>query len=129
MPRIMVATDGSPGANRAVDAAARLAKATHSKLVILTVGGNVSGAELRRLADIEGDLSKTLESEVNKILSRARQRVRRHGVTAVKLQSGWGDPAHTIIDRARAEKPEILVVGRSGRKLLAALLIGSVSRA
>jgi nucleotide-binding universal stress UspA family protein len=128
MPRIMVATDGSPAANRAVDAAARLAKATHSKLVILTVGRNVSGAELRRLADVEGDLSKTLESEVNKILVRARQRVRRHGVTAVKLQSGWGDPARTIIDRVRVEKPDILVVGRRGHKLLGALLIGSVSQ-
>jgi nucleotide-binding universal stress UspA family protein len=62
MQRIIVATDGSPGANRAVDTAARLAKAVGSGLVILTVGGNISGAELRRLAGIDGDVSLALES-------------------------------------------------------------------
>lgn len=40
MPRIMVATDGSPGANRAVDTAAKLAKVTRSDLVILTIDGS-----------------------------------------------------------------------------------------
>jgi nucleotide-binding universal stress UspA family protein len=124
----MVATDGSPSANRAVDAAARLAKATRYQLVILTVGGNVSGAELRRLAEVEGDLSRSLVSEAEKILDRARQRARRHGITAVKLQSGWGDPAQTIIETVRAEKPDILVVGRRGRSPLAGLLLGSVSQ-
>jgi nucleotide-binding universal stress UspA family protein len=129
MPRIIiVATDGSSSANRAVDAAARLAKASRSQLVILTIGGNVSGAELRRLADVEGDLSKRLVSEADKILDRARKRVRRHGVAAVRLQSGWGDPAQAIIDSVRAEKPDILVVGRRGRSPLAGLLLGSVSQ-
>jgi nucleotide-binding universal stress UspA family protein len=49
MQRIIVATDGSPGANRAIDTAARIAKATGYELIILTIGGNISGAELRRL--------------------------------------------------------------------------------
>ena len=74
MPRVIVATDGSPAGNRAVDAAARLAKATGSDLVILTVGGNISGAELRRLAGVEGDLSEVLESAAKQILDRARKR-------------------------------------------------------
>jgi nucleotide-binding universal stress UspA family protein len=54
MQRIVVATDGSPGGNRAVDAAAKLARATGCKLLILTVGGSISGAELRQLAGTEG---------------------------------------------------------------------------
>ena len=128
MPRIIVATDGSPGANRAVDAAAKLAKATRSRLVILTIGRNVSGAELRRLAEVKGDLCRTLVSEADKILGRARQRARRHGITAVQLQSGWGDPAKAIIDSVRAEKPDILVVGKRGHSPLAGLLLGSVSQ-
>jgi nucleotide-binding universal stress UspA family protein len=128
MPRVIVATDGSPGANRAVDTAAKLAKATGSDLVILTVGGNISGAELRRLADMQGDLSKALESEAGQTLDRARKRVRRHGITSTKLQTAWGDPAQAIIDAVQREKADILVVGRRGRSRLSGLLLGSVSQ-
>jgi hypothetical protein len=39
MPGIMVATDGSAGADRAVDAAAKLASATSCELTILTIYG------------------------------------------------------------------------------------------
>lgn len=63
--RIVVATDGSPAANRAVDTAARLAKALSTDLVILTVGGSITGAELRRLAGIGGDVAATLKSASN----------------------------------------------------------------
>ena len=129
MQRILVATDGSPGANRAVDAAARLAKATATNLVILTIGGNnISGAELRRLATVGGDLSKTLVASANQVLSKARKRALRIGVGDVKLQTGWGDPAETIIDAVRRGKVDILVVGRRGRGRLSALLLGSVSQ-
>ena len=62
MQRITVATDGSARANRAIDVAASLAKAMQSELVILTVGGNISGMELRKLAGADGDLSKALKT-------------------------------------------------------------------
>jgi nucleotide-binding universal stress UspA family protein len=128
MQRIIVATDGSPGANRAVDTAARLAKVAGAELVILTIGGNISGSDLRQLASVEGDLTEALESAANQILSRARKRALRKGVSAVKLQSGWGDPAQAIIDIVRREKADILVVGRRGRSRLSGLLLGSVSQ-
>jgi nucleotide-binding universal stress UspA family protein len=87
MQRIMVATDGSPGANRAVDEAAKLAKATGGELLILTVGGNISGAELRRLADINGDVGAVLESTADQVLARAKKRAMRIGVSTSKLRS------------------------------------------
>ncbi len=43
MRRIMVATDGSEGADRAVDLAAELAKAFGGELLIVTVGGKSFG--------------------------------------------------------------------------------------
>jgi nucleotide-binding universal stress UspA family protein len=128
MPRITVATDGSVSANRAVDSAANLAKATQSELIILTVGGDISGTELRQLAGTEGDLSKALKTAANRILDRARKRALRHGALNISLQSVWGDPAEAIIDTVRRSKTDILVVGRRGRGRLSGLLLGSVSQ-
>ena len=128
MSRIIVATDGSPGGNRAVDVAAKLAKATASDLLILTVGGNISGTELRKLASAEGDLSEALETAANEILDRARKRALHSSVSSVKSLTGWGDPAEAIIDAVRREKADLLVVGRRGRGRLSGLLLGSVSQ-
>jgi nucleotide-binding universal stress UspA family protein len=128
MPRIMVATDGSPGANRAVDAAVKLARSQGSDLLIATVGGAISGSELRRLADIQGDLSAMLESTARAIVDRARKRALRSGVSAVQVQVRWGDPAEALIGLAEREDVDLLVVGRRGRSRLSGILMGSVSQ-
>lgn len=128
MQRIIVATDGSPGANRAIDVAAKLAKATGASLAIMTVGGHISGAELRRLASVDGDLSEAMNLAANKILKQAQKRAIRIGVATPKLRCEWGDAAETIIDAVRSEKADILVVGRRGRGRLSGLLLGSVSQ-
>jgi nucleotide-binding universal stress UspA family protein len=128
MPDIIVATDGSPSADRAVDAAAELAKATGSGLIILTVGGNLSGEELRQLAGAEGDLSKELEMAANKILEAARKRALQKGLSNVTLRSGWGDPAENIIDTIQRENADLLVIGRRGHSRLSGLLLGSISQ-
>ncbi len=128
MRRIIVAIDGSPGANRAIDTAVTMAKAIGCELVILTIGGNVTGAELRQLASTEGDLTKALKSAADLVLRRARERARRGGMSAVRTVSGWGDPAEAIIDVVKREKADILVVGRRGQSRLSRLLLGSVSQ-
>lgn len=128
MKRIVVATDGSDGANRAVDAAAELANVTNSELLILTIGGEITGAELRRLADASEDLSKTLEAKTDKVLRQAARRARRLGVKDPVLRCGWGDPAETILEVVQREKAGIVVLGRRGRTRLSQLLLGSVSQ-
>ena len=66
MKRILVATDGSDGSNRALDATAELAGTTGAALTIVTIGGNVTGADLRKLSDRDGDLSKSLQAQADK---------------------------------------------------------------
>jgi len=128
MKRIVVATDGSDGGNRAVETAAEIAKTTGASLIILTVGGDVTGAELRRLASAQGDLSQTLETRSNRILARARKAAQRLGVSAPVLRCEWGNPADVIIETAQREKADTVVVGRRGRSRLSELLLGSTSQ-
>jgi hypothetical protein len=60
MQHILLATDGSNGADRAAEVAAKLVKATGGRLSILTVGGNLSGDET--IARAEGDIGDALEA-------------------------------------------------------------------
>jgi len=128
MKRVLIATDGSDGGNRALDAAVELAGATHAALIVLTVGGNVTGADLRKLADRGGDLSKSLQAQADRILKRAAVSARRGGVMPAALRCEWGDAAEAILDVARREKVDAIVLGRRGGGRLSRLLMGSVSQ-
>jgi nucleotide-binding universal stress UspA family protein len=122
MKRIIVATDGSEGAERAVDVAARIAKAGGSDLSILNVGGTLSGEEMTQLARAEGGLGDALEMLSNQILARARERAQRAGLAKVTTRIAWGDAAESIIEAATREHADAVVVGRRGRGRLAGLL-------
>jgi nucleotide-binding universal stress UspA family protein len=84
----MVATDGSPCADRAVEIGVTLAKAMGATLLLTTVGGNTSLDETRKLARAEGGVPDALELTVNQILNRASERAARLGAPSVRR--GWG---------------------------------------
>jgi nucleotide-binding universal stress UspA family protein len=128
MRQIMVATDGSDDADRAVDFAAELAKAVDGGLLIVHIGDGVSDKDLAQLARAEKDIGDALESRAQQILRNARERAQRLGAPRVHLQSGWGDAAEAIIEAAQRERADVVVVGRRGRGRLAGLLLGSVSQ-
>ncbi len=128
MQRIIVATDGSEGADRAVDVAARIAKAVGGDLSILNVGGPLSSEEMRHLVRAERDLGDALEALSDQTLSRAKERAHGAGLTKATTRIAWGDVAEAIIEAARREQADAVVVGRRGRGRLAGLLLGSVSQ-
>jgi len=128
MRHIMVATDGSSGANRAVDVAAALAKAMAGDLLIATVADSQLAEEARQLARAEGSVGDTLEAFTDQTLRAAEARARRHGVSCIQHRTGGGDVAHSLIDIAAGNSVEMIVLGRRGRGQLAGLLLGSVSQ-
>jgi nucleotide-binding universal stress UspA family protein len=109
--------------------ASRLSKALGAQLVLMTVGAPRLSpderAEARRQGMSEGD---ALEGFSQQILAEAREHARSAGAPDVEVVCAVGDPAQTILETARGEPLDMLVLGRRGRGRLAGLLLGSVSQ-
>lgn len=128
MRHIMVATDGSSGADRAVEVAAEPAKALAGDLLIATVADSQLAEEARQLARAEGSLGDALEALTAQTLRAAEARARRLGVSRIEVRTGLGDVAQSLIGIAAGNSIEMIVLGRRGRGQLAGLLFGSVSQ-
>ena len=131
MNRILVATDGSEGADRAVDYAARRAKADGAELLIVNVIGGYGLPEKVFIAftnDQDIWLKELLASQSAATLTTARDRAREAGVSTIMLESRTGKVAQTIIDIAHEKKANAIVVGKQGAGRVAGVLLGSVSQ-
>lgn len=128
MRHIMVATDGSNGANRAVDVAAELARALAGDLLIAIVEDTLLGEQARQLARAEGNFGDALEALTAQTLKAAEARARDLGVSRIELRTGSGDVAQSLISIAAGSAVEMIVLGRRGHGQLAGLLLGSVSQ-
>ncbi len=131
MNRILVATDGSEGADRAVDYAARRAKADGAELLIVNVMGGYGLPDKVFLAftnDQNVLLKELLASQSAATLTTARDRAREAGVSTIVLDSRTGEVAQTIIDIAHEKKADAIVVGKRGAGRVAGVLLGSVSQ-
>lgn len=130
MTRILVATDGSGGANRAIDCAARIAKQHGADLLIVNIIGGFSlpDALISRFTNEQGAWwDELLDSMSAEILTKARDRARAAGAVTVQLESRRGDIAATILDIGREKQADAIVVGKHGAGGIAKLLLGSVS--
>ena len=89
MNRILVATDGSEGADRAVDYAARRAKADGAELLIVNVISGYGLPDKIFMAfthDQQIWLKEMLESQSAQTLTAARDRARKPGVGTILLE-------------------------------------------
>jgi nucleotide-binding universal stress UspA family protein len=131
MTRILVAADGSEGADRAVDYAARRAKADGAELLIVNVMGGY-GLPDKVFQAFTNDqnvlLKELLASQSAATLTTARDRAREAGVSTIVLESRTGEVARTIIDIAHEKKADAIVVGKRGAGRVAGVLLGSVSQ-
>lgn len=131
MNRILVATDGSEGADRAVDYAARRAKADGAELLIVNVMGGYGLPDKVFLAftnDQNVLLKELLASQSAATLTTARDRAREAGVSTIVLELRTGEVAQTIIDIAHEKNADAIVVGKRGAGRVAGILLGSVSQ-
>ena len=129
---ILVATDASPAAGRALALAIELAVKHEAELEIVHVIRDLQipahlrdMAQVMNMADARGDVMMFVAEQV---LSDARERARAGGVGEVGTHVGKGDPAGAIIAQARRRKSDLIVLGTRGLSTAEGVLLGSVSR-
>ncbi|HYH91926.1 MAG TPA: universal stress protein [Candidatus Saccharimonadales bacterium] len=123
LPRcILLAVDLSAASDGAVEVAIGRARVDGASLLVLSVVDpsrmHLPGAHGRRV-DQE---RQRLEDGARRIVERART----EGVKATHMI--WeGDPVESILDAARSEGADVVVLGSHGRGAVARRLLGSVS--
>jgi nucleotide-binding universal stress UspA family protein len=131
MKNILVATDGSAAAGRAVDLAAQLTTSLGGKLKIVSVvpEHEAPSPDLQELSRAEHQtLREFLCALSEQCLATARRRAQERGVSDAEVESRTGDVAGSILDIARLDEAEVIVVGKRGLGRLSGLLLGSVSQ-
>ena len=128
MELIVVGTDGSETATRAVATAIEMAQQTGGKLAVVTAYTPAAGLHIRYAADSgEGTAWKDglSESKVETVLAEAVSNARLAGVDA-EIHVRKGDPADAILDVAEEQKADLIVVGNKGMSGARRFLLGSV---
>ena len=125
---VMVGTDGSDSAGRAVDRAAAVARDAGATLVLLTAYRPMSPREAQDARDALGDEAYKVSGSApaEAVLSEAGDRARTVGATKVETVAVEGDPVDALVHEAQRRGVDLLVVGNRGLNSLAGRLLGSV---
>jgi nucleotide-binding universal stress UspA family protein len=121
---IVVGTDGSETAMKAVSKAATIARKMGAKLHLVTAFGSKPDDISEELPDeLEWMASAGVRADV--ILQRAAEALDGEGLE-VEQHASVGDPASVLIDVAVEVKADLIVVGNKGMTGVARFLLGSV---
>lgn len=107
--RILVATDGSEFSDKAVSEAISLAKLTGGAIIACSVAhhgieDNMANDYVNKVKDVAGAEGINVETTI-----------------------GYGNACHEIVDAAKEQQADIIVVGTHGRTGLSRLLMGSIA--
>jgi len=118
---IVVGFDGSPAAERALERAAALV-AEDGRVVVVTAIPSVPPA---RTTD-EPILDSPSQQERDALLERAAGSLRGQGIEAAPVAAD-ADPAEALLQTARAEQADLIVVGGTGSGYVTRAILGSTA--
>ncbi len=122
--KILVAFDGSPKSYEAFDHALELASMSRQAAILaLSV---VQPPESLYFIEMD-DVVERVSREYERLLAELAEKAREKDVT-VETRVAIGHPASSIVQTAREEGCDLIVIGHKGKSMLEGLLLGSVSR-
>ncbi|MBV8296433.1 MAG: universal stress protein [Acidimicrobiia bacterium] len=125
---IVVGTDGSDTACRALDRAAALAAALDAKLhVVSAYAERPGGVPSASVASLDAGWSAGAKSGAEKVVAEAEERARAAGVTHLTGEAVGGDPAEALLRAASERGADLLVVGSKGMQSTARFLLGPIA--
>ena len=123
---VVVGTDGSSGAERAVEQAGRITAGSDAALHIVTAY-STAGQLTERLGDSARVDALDLQRVAEEVAARAAAHVRDSGVEP-EIHAREGDPAEVVLQVAEEVGADLIVVGSRGLTGAQRFLLGSVSQ-
>jgi nucleotide-binding universal stress UspA family protein len=124
--RILVPVDGSATSNKGLDEAAKLARDSGAKLLLLHVIDDTvafsspDGAGVNLVLDALRESGKSALAEAEEHARRAKLKAE-----TVLLENATGRVAEAIVDQAKSWRADLIVMGTHGRRGVNRLLLGS----
>lgn len=123
--KILVATDGSKHAEKAVGCAIGLAETFGAELIILSA---VEKAQLERLEPYAKEsiqeIREKMKSKASQFVDEAEKKAKNKGIKVTKYVL-MGDPAELVCDQAEREEADLVVVGTRGGTGIQRVVVGS----
>lgn len=128
--KILVPIDGSDFSTLAAQKALFMAVKHEAAITLLHVIPDPHSGKHK--ANMKPEQVEALESEGHAILEQIRSLLEtinpeEEGKIGLKTELSWGHPAEVIIEKARLESMDLIVMGSRGLGALSGLLLGSVS--
>jgi nucleotide-binding universal stress UspA family protein len=129
---ILIATDGSELAQRAVTHGLMLAKSVGAQVSFLTATKMWSAMEMTGHAT-HGELHPTEDYETksakwaNEVLAACREQADKAGVISTTIHVSDADPDKAIVETAKTRGCDLIVMASHGRGPIGRLLLGSVA--
>lgn len=128
--RILIATDGSPLSQRAITQGVAVAKLAGAAVVGFHARPTRPAAYYGEAAvmlpqEIVDKLENESIADAERCLAEVAAAARQAGVTSKVVQAAHASPADAILEAAKAEGCDLIVMASHGRKGLARVLLGS----
>ncbi len=129
---ILIATDGSKLAEKAVSHGVSLAKLAGAKVTALIVEApfnvfNVPESQIRQMPEAFAKHAEHVKQHAAKVLSHVADVAKAAGVTCESIQIEDDQPYEAIIKTAEDKGCDLIVMASHGRSGISAVLLGSVT--